>query len=384
MKIETITNACCLYTAEDHRLLADPWLTNGAFEGSWYHTNGAIKRGIDPSSIDFLYISHLHPDHYDPATLAHFRKDIPVIILDRQPNFLERKLKEIGFTNFKKIKDGETSRIGFFEVTMYGPFSKHPFDDSEVGNLIDSAIVIRHGDCVVLNANDNTPTPKTAKMLREKHGPFTRAQLKFALAGPYPSCFRNLDHGGKLAEKEKLIARQQKAMLKVASILEAEVVESFAGNYCLAGSLAWKNPYLAVPDLDLNDVPEGAPYSYELEQNYPSVEELVDLCHQARSCLWTKQNQFSFFVNYKVGIELAPGYFFTIDFSNPVGEASHGSRAQLNCFLDTRLLKATLVGKSHWNLAEVGCHIDFDRNPNIYNPDISTMMCFFHLPRGVK
>lgn len=384
MKIETIANACCLYTAENHTLLADPWLTNGAFEGSWYHMTGAVSRKITPEFVDFLYISHLHPDHFDPATLALFRKDIPIIILDREPNFLERKLRELGFKNFKKVKDGETKRFGFFEITMYGPFCKHPFEDSELGNLIDSAIVIKSESTVVLNANDNTPTPEVARMLREKHGPFTRAQLKYALAGPYPSCFRNLTHEEKLAEKEKLLARQKKAMDEVAAILEAETVEPFAGSYCLAGSLAWKNQYLAVDDLDLTKIPEGAPYAYELETEMPTVDELVDLCHQARAHLWAKQKQFNFFSNYKVGIELAWNYFFVIDFSSPVATAGHGSRAQLNCFLDPRGLKASLVGKAHWNNLEVGCHIDFDRNPNIYNPDVHTMMSFFHLPRGAK
>jgi len=31
----------------------------------------------------------------------------------------------------------------------------------------------------------------------------------------------------------------------------------------------------------------------------------------------------------------------------------------------------------HWNSAEVGCHIDFDRK-GPYNPDVHMIMSFFH------
>ena len=55
------------------------------------------------------------------------------------------------------------------------------------------------------------------------------------------------------------------------------------------------------------------------------------------------------------------------------------SNGTLNCSLDPRLLRRILDRKAHWNNAEIGCHIEFYREPNYYSPDIHTMLQFLHL-----
>jgi hypothetical protein len=44
------------------------------------------------------------------------------------------------------------------------------------------------------------------------------------------------------------------------------------------------------------------------------------------------------------------------------------------------LLKRILLRQSNWNSAEVGCHIDFLRVPDIYLTDVHTLLSFFHMP----
>lgn len=376
MEIFYIDNACCIYEADGFSLLSDPWLTDGAFEGSWYHPTGLITEEKVQKALraDALYISHLHPDHFDEVTLAKFRKDIPLIILDEGANYLHRKLNALGFTNLIKLKDGESNQVGPFKVSIYAPFVSHPFDESVLGNFLDSAIVIEHGNYRVLNANDNTPTRETACRLREKHGTFDVAQLKLACAGPYPSCFLNLSHPEKLDEKNRLLRRQQEAMSEVAQLLGAEI-QSFAGNYCLAGSQSWKNQYLAVDGLDLSKVPEGKSYAWE-NDDYPTPAELLPLLKEARDNLFRKQVEFRFHPNQNVTIKYGKTNFFSFNFQTPlVGDKAEPG---LVCHLDTRLLKRILLRQSHWNNAEIGCHIDFYREPNIYRPDVHTMMSFFH------
>ena len=47
-------------------------------------------------------------------------------------------------------------------------------------------------------------------------------------------------------------------------------------------------------------------------------------------------------------------------------------------YLDERLLLRIIERRSHWNNAEIGCHIDVDRNPNVYEVDVHMLMQFFH------
>jgi hypothetical protein len=51
----------------------------------------------------------------------------------------------------------------------------------------------------------------------------------------------------------------------------------------------------------------------------------------------------------------------------------------LTCSLDSRLMRRILDRVSHWNNAEIGCHIQFVRTPNSYEPDLHTALQFLHL-----
>ena len=48
--------------------------------------------------------------------------------------------------------------------------------------------------------------------------------------------------------------------------------------------------------------------------------------------------------------------------------------------VDKRMLKWLLLGPkyAHWNNAEIGSHIKFERNPNIFERNIYQSMCYFH------
>ena len=51
----------------------------------------------------------------------------------------------------------------------------------------------------------------------------------------------------------------------------------------------------------------------------------------------------------------------------------------ITCSMDNKLLRRILDKKAHWNNAEIGTHINFYRSPNKMEPDVHTIMNFFHL-----
>ena len=59
--------------------------------------------------------------------------------------------------------------------------------------------------------------------------------------------------------------------------------------------------------------------------------------------------------------------------------SANDPKGKIECSLDLRLLKRILDRKSHWNNAEIGCHIELNRSPNYYSPDIHTALQFLHL-----
>src|SRR6185436_5631093 len=113
MKITFYANACCMFEFQGYRILSDPWLVDGVFEGAWYHSPPLATKPADlADAVDALYISHLHPDHFDTETLKFFRRDIPILALDHGQNFLCRVLDSAGFTNVIRMKNRETKTIG--------------------------------------------------------------------------------------------------------------------------------------------------------------------------------------------------------------------------------------------------------------------------------
>jgi UDP-MurNAc hydroxylase len=424
MRITFYANACCTMEAKGFRILTDPWLVDGAFEGSWCHYPPLKTRPEDIAGVDALFISHVHPDHCDPHTLAAFRRDIPIIVLDHGPNFLHRVLREMGFTDLRPIESGACDRIGPFDVTLYAPFTAHIFHESRIGNLIDCAALFEHDGISVLNLNDNTPDLVSAQRLRERHGPVTVAQIAYNAAGPYPASFDNLSAEQKLAMSDKILARNLDLATELARILEPRWHMPFAGSYVLGGRHWRRNACLGatsadvaaqaaldrnpdVPVLLLNeaqtfDLTTGArsgeyrpivraeelryiedvlahrPYPYETDPE-PDAKTLERLCVSARARLWKKQQVFDFYPDLTVAIGLGKGYF-AFDMREPGGrfEADRPhAEPRITVGMDPKLLRRVLTGEAHWNNAENGCHFTYVREPDVYVRDFHTLMSFF-------
>lgn len=244
MNLTFITNATCIYEYQGYRLLCDPWLSPTAFYGSWVHLPPIKTTPQDLLDVDGLYISHIHEDHCDPETLKYFRKQIPIFTLKDRLSLCAKKLAQLGFSNVTALADREFAHAGPFQLTMFGPFVKHPHVDCEIGNVVDSALLVRCDAATVLNTNDNSPSVDAARRLREDYGPITVAQLNYNSAGPYPACFQNLTQDQKREEASRHVARNLDHMVAVAKELRPEFVMPFAGAYELAPHLGHKNEYL--------------------------------------------------------------------------------------------------------------------------------------------
>jgi UDP-MurNAc hydroxylase len=244
VRLTHITNACCIYEADGLRLLADPWLSEPVF-GSWVHDPPLKTMVSDVLDVDALYLSHIHADHCDPETLRHFRRDIPIVCLNDR--FMSAHLARMGFVNVEALEEkASTYPIASMKTTIFGPFCKHPYFECEVGNVVDSALLVESGPYRILNCNDNTMSLEAAEAFRELYGQVHVAQLNSNAAGPYPGCFANLSHEEKLVERDLILTRQTDHMIEVARLLGAAAVQPFAGSYKLGYGREHLNQYLPV------------------------------------------------------------------------------------------------------------------------------------------
>ena len=422
LTFEFIGNACGIFTGRDGtRVLCDPWIANGVFEGSWYHYPPLSTTPEDVLNVDAVYVSHLHPDHFDER-FFNFDKNLPIIALEHGHNFLRKKLLELGYNNLVLIKDGETVAFKEFTITLFAPFTRNNFHEAEVGNLIDSAMVIECGGVKAFNANDNTPTPESCFELQQRFGTIDLAMINYNAAGPYPASFANLSDAEKRNEHDRILDRNIAYMHNLVETLAPRMVLPFAGAYILGGYLSRLNDYLGTTTWDvcaqkLNEIgltstevvrlrehdvlniesgtssPEYVPLSPEHLQQYiqqvasdkypheldnaPNSAQIIADLETASDRMRQRMARAGISSDRTVTIDV-DGKPIQI---HPVFsvETDMNATPRLACTLDLRLLRRILDRVSHWNNAEIGCHVEFNRVPNEYQPDLHTALQFLHL-----
>jgi len=416
MKFKFIGNAGGVFTGSDGtKLLCDPWIVDGVFEGSWYHYPPLKTKLDDIQDVDAIYVSHIHPDHFDDRNFD-FPKNIPLIILNEGPNFLKKNLIKKGFNNFIEIKNDQTIKFKEFELTIYKPFSKHIFEESLLGNLIDSALVLNNDNVTAINFNDNTPDKESCLFLKNKFKTIDLAMVNYNAAGPYPSCFDNLTKEEKINENKRILKRNFDHLCEIIPILKPKSVLPFAGSYVIGGKNYYKNAYLGTTTWDecadylkdnlnydskivtlrenqiydiksqkqlekyqrinLDEMKEyiqnlkDKKYDYEKDEP-PNKDRLLKDINVAAKKLSENVEKFN--------IKLQSNVFIEIDNENIPIVKGLNKDLKLYCKLDLKLLRRILDRKAHWNNAEVGTHINFKRYPNKMDPDVHTCMSFFHL-----
>ena len=93
MKLTYLTSASVIIEDQDVKILCDPWLLDGEFYGSWAHYPPLNFSPEEFNNVDYIYISHIHPDHCSIKTLNKMNKNIPVLIHNYYSKFLKNTNK---------------------------------------------------------------------------------------------------------------------------------------------------------------------------------------------------------------------------------------------------------------------------------------------------
>src|SRR5215211_2433797 len=149
MRVTYYGQACTLIEAGGKKILTDPWLTEGAYCGTWFHTHVLAEAGVTPETFqkdfDYLFLSHEHLDHMDPATLRHFSPDVPVMICQFATPEFRRYLEGLGLRNIRELPSGQKQDLG-------GGVTATILNTAEYTN--DSALLVEAEGCRLLNETD--------------------------------------------------------------------------------------------------------------------------------------------------------------------------------------------------------------------------------------
>ena len=434
MKLEFVSNTGAFIENNGLVLGMDIWLTQGAFEGSWYHFPQLRETKHSVEDCNAIYISHIHPDHCDFNTLRKAPTETIFIVPNYFNDLIKRKLSVFGFHNVLSLENGEEAEIlDGVKIRLFGQFVKSLGSKSaQFGSLIDTALLIQWDGRTILNCNDNYLDEDNARRLVEEYGTFDLALMPHSASGPYPASFDNLSVDIKRREAARLETEYIDQFLRVTEILSPKLVAPTAAEYVIVGKNWYRNEYIGLASADravddwcefakenshptkivrldcgtILDIETGetgglAPrkidhddkmsfarlmstvtFRYDWEDTCTNPEEIESLVKKARANLWEMQKKLDWFRDYNVYLDAEGKYLFHFNFKDEGVEVLPLANDTRKCdYLEARLspqlLYSIVSGKTHWNNAEGGLHIDFFRDPNIFIPEVYTLMSFF-------
>lgn len=414
MKVKYIYSACIVIETADCRICCDPWFTQGIYDGSWYQ----YPRVEDPVSaigaVDFVYISHIHPDHYDPQFLRVLLEKNPacvVIVGIENQNFLIAKMRRDGFhpTSIGTLAAGKTE-IGIFPNSAHG------------GVNIDSALTVKSGEVSIVNMNDCPFDEAQVRRIRQFCGRNPDlACLPYAGAGPYPQMYEFEDENARLVAMEQKRNQFVGLFDRYLSAFNPRYAMPFAGLYYLGGKLRLRNEFRGVPDaleikqqfgesilvlkegegeIDLisGDIKHSRTETYDMglrnrylaqfdEIVYPyemssqvgmsDIRKLLEISHRnAVARIHDLPSRWICFRTFEDS-------YLCVHSDNPGTVTVRNSIADLNdrevIIIDSRLFHGLLTRKFHWNNAEIGSHFSFYREPQTFDRRVYDLLNFLHV-----
>jgi L-ascorbate metabolism protein UlaG (beta-lactamase superfamily) len=172
MEIEFVSHAGFIIEANNKRICVDPWIKGKTLHDNWALPASHVE--VDFTSIDYLFITHEHPDHFNFPTLKSIdeadRKRIKILYQKHASTQLQ--------TTFEKL--------GFAEVIELPVYKWVTIDGIRLycgsAGTMDSFLAIHWDEQTVLNLNDCVLNAKQYQSIAHQLGKVDFLFTQFSIA----------------------------------------------------------------------------------------------------------------------------------------------------------------------------------------------------------
>jgi len=161
MKFKILSHAGLLVEHNGINLICDPWILGSSYWRSWWNYPPVSKDLVNSLKPDFIYLTHIHWDHFHSPSLEKFNRQTQFIVPKGNYSRIKTDLVKLGFKNVIELKHGECFKLADnFTLTSY-----------QFGVFLDSAALIEADGVKLLNLNDSKHMGATLKQIVNKHKP---------------------------------------------------------------------------------------------------------------------------------------------------------------------------------------------------------------------
>lgn len=218
MQFRILSHAGLEIVGSGKSLVCDPWLVGSAYWRSWWNYPPVSPGLVASLKPDFIYLTHIHWDHFQGASLRRFPTSTRILIPKSPCLRMRDDLHYLGFHNIQELKHGETVEIEpGFTLTCY-----------HFGIFLDSAIVVEHAGTVLLNANDTKVMGLPLRQIIGNH-PAIDFVLRSHSSANSRACCQIIDDAKQVVDDQTRYARDFAAFARAVG---ATYAIPFASNHC--------------------------------------------------------------------------------------------------------------------------------------------------------
>lgn len=222
MYFQTLSHAGLRVVAGGTELLCDPWLVGSAYWRSWWNYPPVPADLIASLRPDYIYVTHLHWDHFQAASLRLFSPDTQILLPYDRYGRMVRDLGHIGMRNVRELRHGERVQLGpGFALTSYhfAPF------------ITDSAPFIEAEGVTIWNANDAKFAGAPLKQILKRHPKIDFCLRSHSSANPR-ACYHTIESND-TGRSEDDNERYVRAFSMFMAAVKPRYAIPFASNNCL-------------------------------------------------------------------------------------------------------------------------------------------------------
>ena len=176
MNVQLISHASVVIASPDVRIWTDPWLEGKAFNDSWSLLTFPAYDASMLDAIDYIWISHEHPDHFHIPTLRplpeSFKQRVTILYQYNNSEKMFEAMRRLGFPRHRALPHRKT--IPLADQTRIYCY--------QVGQM-DSVLGVTDGTQTVLNINDAEINTRDCRLIRSDLRTVDVALNQFSIAG---------------------------------------------------------------------------------------------------------------------------------------------------------------------------------------------------------